>query len=87
MAKIENRFLELLAEKRRKDGRPWTYEDVYVITGVSPGTLVRLAQQRHSMYDANTLAALCSFFGCEIGELLIVVEDSDQGQPVAVATA
>lgn len=87
MLKIENRFLELLAEKRRKEKRAWSYEEIYAETGVSPGTLVRLAQQRHSMYDTKTLAALCDFFGCGIGDLLIAVnEGDDQGQQVAVAT-
>jgi len=82
---VQNRFLELLAEKRRKDRREWTYEDVSAATGLSPGTLVRLAQQRHGMYDKRTLAKLCEFFQCDIGDLLVLVEDEEQGQSVAVA--
>jgi DNA-binding Xre family transcriptional regulator len=83
--RIENRFLELLAEKRRKDRHPWTYEDISQATGISPGTLVRYAQQRHGMYDRDTLAKLCEFFDCSIGELLVLVEEPDeQGQLTAV---
>jgi putative transcriptional regulator len=77
-SRVENRFLELLAEKNRRDRRAWTYEEIYEKTGVSPGTLVRLAKQRHGMYDRVTIAKLCSFFECGVGDLLVLVEDENE---------
>jgi DNA-binding Xre family transcriptional regulator len=81
MSKIENRFLELLAIKRRRDKKSWTYEEISGETGISTGTLVRYAQQRHGMFDQNTLLKLCAFFKCDLGDLLIIVD------PSAVAVA
>lgn len=54
MARIVNRFTELLAIKRRDEGKSWSYEDVSQRTGLSTGTLVRYAKQDHSMFDENT---------------------------------
>ncbi len=87
MAHIENRFRELLEIKQRQDKRKWTYRDIYEETGISPATLSRFAQQTHNQYGSEALAKLCEFLGCTIGELLILVDDDDQGQPVAVALA
>ena len=87
MAHIENRFGELLAEKKRRDKKKWTYEDISAATNVSPGTLVRFARQQHSMFDAKTLASLCEFFECEIGDLLVVVADEDDPGRVAALAA
>ena len=80
MTHIENRFSELLAQKNRRDRRNWTYEDISRATGISPGTLVRFARQRHKMVDMTVLAKLCDFFDCEIGELLVVVR-GDEASP------
>lgn len=75
MARIVNRFTELLAIKRRDEGKSWSYEDVSQRTGLSTGTLVRYAKQDHSMFDENTVLRLCEFFNCEIGDLLIIAPD------------
>lgn len=88
MPRVENRFEELLAEKRRRDRRNWSYREVAEMTGISPSTLTRFARQRHEQFDANTLATLCEFLGCSIGDLLILADDeASPGQQVAVAVA
>lgn len=81
---IENRLIELLAEKRRKDKRRWSYRDVYEKTGITPATLSRFAQQKHNLYDGDILAKLCTFLECNVGDLLVVVEDTDPGQQAGV---
>jgi DNA-binding Xre family transcriptional regulator len=78
MARIVNRFTELLAIKRRNEGKPWNYEEVSRRTGLSTGTLVRYAKQDHSMFDENTVLRLCAFFNCEIGDLLIIQPDAPE---------
>ena len=81
---IENRFRELLEVKRRRDHRRWSYKDIFETTGITPATLSRFAQQKHEQYDSDTLTKLCGFLGCTVGELLVMVEDDEPGQPVGV---
>ena len=88
MARIENRFAELLEAKRRRDRKDWTYREIQEATGINPATLTRFAKQRHNQYDGDTLVTLCEFLGCTLGELLVIVPNGDgqeSGQPVAVA--
>lgn len=85
--RITNRFSELLAAHSRKTGRKWTYEDVSKETGVSPSTMSAYAQNKVRRYDAVTLEALVSFFGCRIDEFLAVEKEAEEGQPEAVAAA
>lgn len=84
--RVENRFSELLAQKRRRDKKRWTYREISQETGITTTTLSRFAQQKHDMYDGETIAKLCKFFNCTIGDLLVLVndEDAEQGQRVAV---
>lgn len=84
MPRIQNRFLELLAAKRRRERRSWTYRDIHAVTGISPSTLSKLAQQNNEMYDSETVARLCEFLGCTVGDLLVLMEEDEQGQEVAV---
>lgn len=86
MPRVENRFEELLAEKRRQDRKNWSYREIAEVTGISPSTLTRFARQRHEQFDAGTLAKLCEFLGCTVGDLLVLVKDeAPLGQRVAVA--
>jgi putative transcriptional regulator len=87
MPRIENRFTELLERKRRRDkAKKWTYREIADETGISPATLTRYAQQRHNQFDNDTLAKLCEFLDCTVGDLLVLVdEDAEPGQVVAVA--
>jgi DNA-binding Xre family transcriptional regulator len=92
MPRIENRFLELLAEKRRRDRRRWTYREIHAETGIAPSALSKLAQQGHAMYDSATIARLCQFLECSVGDLLVLVPDDEndttkQGQEMAVAAS
>lgn len=89
MPRVENRFEELLAEKRRRERKKWSYREIAEVTGISPSTLTRFARQRHEQFDAGTLAKLCDFLDCTIGDLLVLAGDdeADVGQPAGVAAA
>lgn len=87
MARIQNRFLELLAVKRRRERRSWTYREIQAATGIAPSTLSKLAKQNNEMYDGETVARLCDFLRCTVGELLVLVEEEEESQEVAVAVA
>ncbi len=88
MPRVENRFAALLAEKRRRDKKQWTYRDIAAVTGISTSTLSRFSQQKHEQFDGETLATLCEFLGCTLGELLVLTEqDASEGQQLGEAVA
>lgn len=78
MAQIKNRFRILLAQKENRDGRRYTYEDIYETTGVGPGTLSSYAKNTVTRFDEKTLVALCDFLGCELAELIEYPPDQSQ---------
>jgi transcriptional regulator with XRE-family HTH domain len=48
-----------------------TFDELAARTGVSDKTLRQWAKGDVSMYSARVLAALCSFFGVTVGDILI----------------
>ena len=72
---IENRFKVLLAEKETRERRSWSYRQIREATGVSLHTLSQYAQNKVTRFDAHIIEALCVFFDCEVGDLLVRVED------------
>lgn len=78
MAQIRNRFRVLLAQKELRDGRRYTYEDIYQATGIGPGTLSSYAKNTVTRFDERTLIALCDFLECELAELIEYPPDQSQ---------
>ena len=72
---IENRFKVLLAEKETRERRSWSYRQIQEVTGISPRTLSEYARNRVTRFDAHIIEAMCTFFDCEPGDLLVRVED------------
>ena len=72
---IYNRVKILIAEKEMREGRKWPYRAIAEATGISTSTLSNYALQNVARFDASTLNALCHFFNCQPGEILIF--DSD----------
>jgi DNA-binding Xre family transcriptional regulator len=70
MAKVRNRFRVLLAQKEMRDGRDYTYEDIFAATGISPTTVSAYAKGRVTRFDTVTLVKLCDWLGCELSDLL-----------------
>lgn len=88
MAKIRNRFKILLAQKESRDGRNYTYRDIYAETGVSPTTLTAFARDDVSRFDEITLVKLCDWFDCELSDLLVYPPaKSQQGLATAAMVA
>lgn len=86
MLRIKNRFAELVAEKERKDGRKWTYDDISKATGVSTNSLSGYARNKVRRFDAVTVEALLAFFGCGIADFFTLEQSEEiEGQQVAVA--
>lgn len=57
-----------------------TYDKLAAATGVSEKTLREWAKNDVSMYSARVLAALCRFFGVTVGDVLVLVGESEQAQ-------
>lgn len=71
--RIYTRFKVLLAEKEIRDGRSYTYSYIKSKTGVAASTLSAYAQNKQSVkaYKKSTMARLCEFLDCEVGDLIV----------------
>lgn len=78
MLVIRNRFLELLAIKSRTEGRRISQREVADDAGVSLSTISSYATQKVTRYDADVIAALCNYFDCQPGDLLIAQLENDE---------
>jgi len=88
MAQIRNRFKILLAQKESRDGRSYTYDDIRMLTNISPTTLSNYARGTVTRFDESTLVSLCKFLECELAELIEYPPDlsqQDMALPVMVA--
>lgn len=73
----------LIKEKEIRERTDITYEMIQEETGINPGTLSALANDKTRRYDSHVLARLCWYFNCGIGDLLeYVLPEGDD--PVAV---
>ena len=52
-----------------------TLSEVSDVTGISRATLTRIANVPGNVTNTDTINALCKYFACQPGELLIYVED------------
>jgi len=69
--KVQNHFKILLAQKEAKEGRRIQYDEIKTKTGMAMSTISAWSTNRINRYDADTIAALCSYFGCTVGDLIV----------------
>ena len=74
---IRYRLSELLAEKKFRDGKRVTAEDVSKATGIHRGTLSKMANQRANT-TVEVLDKLCRYFDVSIGEVVEYVPDDEK---------
>lgn len=87
MQRVKNRFRELLAAKR-STGRRISNREVAEQTGIAKATIDRIARNETTRFDEHVILALCEYFGCTVGELLVIEEVESPGQrkaPIAAA--
>jgi DNA-binding Xre family transcriptional regulator len=76
VAKIVNRFNNLLAQVEVETGNRPTYREIQQETGIAISTLSSYATNQVSRYDERTVIELCQFFdkrlddGCTLADLL-----------------
>ena len=54
-----------------------TYADVSDATGISAATLSRWMTRKVERFDGETVQALCEYFQCEVGELIVLEEGEE----------
>jgi putative transcriptional regulator len=69
--KITNRFRILLAEKATIEQHNIAINDVQRETGIAWSTLNSWANNLVTRYDAPVIQALCDYFDCQVGDLLV----------------
>jgi DNA-binding Xre family transcriptional regulator len=78
MKEVRSNTLVLMAEKAQREQRRITLKKVADETGISYYTLNAIAHDTIREYPRAALASLCGYFGCDIGDLLTVVEVADK---------
>jgi putative transcriptional regulator len=68
--KVYNRFKILLAQKEIQEDRRISYKEIKNATGIASSTLSSWATNSTKRFDADTIADLCDFFECEVGDLI-----------------
>lgn len=76
---IKNNFKVLLAKKEVHENRRITYRVISEETGLSTTTLTSYAKQNVKHYAASTLEAMCTFFGCDVGDLIYLEMNGSGG--------
>jgi DNA-binding Xre family transcriptional regulator len=73
---VRNNVLVLLAHKSTNEGRRITLKKAADETGISYYTMTAIANNTIKEYPAEALAKLCQYLGCDIGDVLSLVEQS-----------
>lgn len=76
--KIANRFRVLLAEKATREQHSIAINDVQRETGIAWSTLNSWANNQVTRYDAPVIQALCEYFNCQVGDLLVYMQENSQ---------
>jgi putative transcriptional regulator len=74
--RVRNNFQVLLARKAQNERRRIPLAEVARSTGLSRYTLSALADNSIREYPAETLATICEYLGCDVGDLLVLEEVS-----------
>ena len=74
--KIVNHFRILLAQKATKQQQNIALMDVQRETGIAWSTLNSWANNQLTRYDAPVIKALCEYFDCQVGDLLVYEKET-----------
>lgn len=84
MARIENRFNNLLARIELETGQRPTHEEISAAIGISRSTISRFAQGKTGRYDQKILIRLVDYFdarlenGCTLADLIVYPPERSQ---------
>ncbi len=70
--RLRNRFLILLAEKEKREGRRIRNKEIAQTVGVNDHTVARWLNNDVMKIDVPVLEGFCKYFECEVGDLLYI---------------
>ncbi len=74
MPKLRSRLRILMAEKGVRERRRITMLIVAEETNLAKPTVMKMARDEIAQIKGETIAILCTYFGCGVGDLLYVEE-------------
>ena len=69
--KVYNQFKILLAKKEINENRRIPYDEIKGKTGMAMSTISAWSTNSITRYDADTIASVCEFFDCKVGDLIV----------------
>jgi putative transcriptional regulator len=72
MPTLRSRMRVLMAEKGLRERRKITYITIAEETNLSKPTVMKMARDEVAQIKGDTVAILCNYFNCEVGDLLYV---------------
>lgn len=73
--KVRSRLRVVAAEKCFQEGKKLTFRDMAEGTGLPVSVITKYMTDQVARYDGETLAKLCDYFKCEVGDILVYVKD------------
>lgn len=77
---MRNRLLALMGEKQAKTNQSVTAVEVSRAVGMSRQAIHKWIHNEIASYPAETLDKLCEFFDCEVGDILVRVDEPAEPQ-------
>jgi transcriptional regulator with XRE-family HTH domain len=77
MRRVRNRLLILMTEKERQLGRRITRKEIAEAIDVSQHTIASWLRNDLNKFEAHMIERLCNYFQCEIWDLLVLEEISE----------
>ncbi|SHJ89920.1 putative transcriptional regulator [Malonomonas rubra DSM 5091] len=72
---IRYRLRELMSDYQFRTGNRLTFEEIANQTGIHRTTLSKIANQRNYNTTTDNIDKLCTFFKCQIADLMEHLED------------
>jgi putative transcriptional regulator len=80
MKELKSNLSLLMGQKSQRDGRRITLRTVADETGLTKHTVYKIADNTIREYPKMAIEKLCQYFGCELHELLTLVDAPDTDQ-------
>ena len=77
---MKNRVAALMGEKQTRENRIISASDVARETGLTRQVISKWINNEIVSYRSDMLQKLCTYFGCEVGDLLYI--DEEEAEPV-----
>ena len=83
---VQNRFLELLAQKARREGRKITRRQAAKETGISLTSVQNWSANTVRQFHSHQIAVFCKYLDCTVDELLVIEDVAEIKKSLMMAT-